>query len=143
MSKEFDGIRIKNWTERSGSDNLGLLNGCELSNESSIWEIVEITNNTISVAEVNNTNHIKKFGLDFFIGKTVFVPKEKLKLIEEIEQNKSPSEVLEDEAETILRRHSISINSMDGGATVLKFANILDGWDKNQIIPNEDELLFL
>ncbi|CAN1544617.1 hypothetical protein MCEKH45_01943 [Methylophilaceae bacterium] len=142
MSKEFDGIRIKNWIERSSADYLELLNGCELSNESSIWEIVEITNNTISVAEVENTNHIKKFGLDFLIGKTVFVPKDKLKLIEEIEQKKSPSEVLEDEAESILRKYSISISSLGGGATVLKFAIILNGWDKNQIIPDEDELIY-
>jgi hypothetical protein len=143
MSKEFDGIRIKNWIERSDSDQIKLLNGCEISNESSIWEIVEITNNTISVAEVENVNHIKKFELDFFIGKTIFVPKDKLKLINEIEQNKSPSEVLEDEAESILRKFSFSISSLGGGATVLKFARILNGWDKNQIIPNEDELIYI
>jgi hypothetical protein len=142
MSKEFDGIRIKNWIERSDSDHLELLNDCEMSNESSIWEIVEITNITISVAEDGNTNNIKKFGLDFLIGKTVFIPKDKLKLIEEIEQNKSPLEAMEDEAEAILRSHSISINSLDGGATVLKFAKILDRWDKNQMIPDEDELIY-
>jgi hypothetical protein len=142
MSKEFEGVRIKSWIERSGSDYLKLLIGCELSNESSIWEIVEITNNTISVDEVENANHIKKFGLDFLIGKTVFVPKDKLKLLEEIEQNKSPSEVLEDEAESILRKYSISISNLGGGATVLKFARILNGWDKNQIIPDEEELIY-
>ena len=142
MSKEFDGIRIKNWMECSGSDHIELLIGCELSNESSIWEIVEITNNTISVVEDESTNHIKKFGLDFLIGKTVFVSKDKLKLLEEIEQNKSLSEVLEDEAESILRKYSISISSLGGGATVLKFAKILNRWDKNQIIPDEEELIY-
>jgi hypothetical protein len=142
MSKEFDGIRIKNWIERSGSHYLELFNGCEISNESSLWLIVEVTNITISVAEDENTNHIKKFGLDFLIGKTIFVPKNKLKLIEEIDQNKSPSEVLEDEAESILRKHSISISSLGGGATVLKFTRILNEWDKNQIIPNEEGLIY-
>ena len=142
MNKEFDGIRIKSWAENADFDSLKLLNGCEISNEISIWEAVDITNTSIGVAEVENTNDIKKFGLDFLIGKTIFIHNDKLKLIESIERNKSAAEILEDQAEATLRRHSISFSSLDGGATVLNFSRILDGWDKSQVTPTEEDRIY-
>jgi hypothetical protein len=142
MDIEYDGLRIKSWIERADSIKHSLLVGCEISNEDSIWIITEANNEYLEVIKEDEIK-VDKVNLGFLHAKAVFIPSEKLDLLKDIDANKSPAEALEDQAELILKRHSISPNLLNGGLTVLKFAKILDEWDKTQIVPSEEDRIYL
>jgi hypothetical protein len=142
MDIEYDGLRIKSWIERTDSIKHSLLVGCEISNEDSIWKITEANNQYLEVLEENAVKAIR-VNLGFLHSKTVFIPGEKQNLLSDIDAHKSPVEALEDRAELILKKYSISPILLNGGSTILKFSRILDEWDKTQIVPSEEERIYL
>lgn len=143
MNKEYSGKQIKDWLRKSQSGLINNLIGCEISDEVSIWSISNISLSNLTVIDEEDNNDSKEYSFEFLDEKTVFIPEHLSKLIEDIEQNKSPIDILEDDAKLMLNKLSINTNDLDGGATVIKIGKILKAWDHTQIVPDESDRLYI
>jgi hypothetical protein len=142
MDIDCEGSWVRKWIEQSAPIEWVELKGCVVSDGESMWEIIGADNNSIFVIE-EGAKASKQVSLAFLSDRIVSIPGDKTRLIQAIKGSLEPLVVLENQAKETLLRNGISPSELHGGAAEIKFAKILDEWDKTQTVPSEDDRIYV
>ena len=138
---DIDGIKIVNWVHQYYDLSfIERLKGCSLSNEFREWLIIGFSNDEITVQEETSTGKVSNHKIEFLADKTLHIPVHETELLAIIQNKKSNLDLLEENAEQVLRKYDIPKSILGGGSAPIKIAKILLKWEANKIsTPNGDD----